>query len=81
MMRKIYCGFTEVERQSDVAMRTLLAREIWRYNECPWDFDNPPEGMAQLQKQIALDQARGLVGVVLGSALFRAKFSHLSEAK
>ena len=28
-------------RQSDEAIRTLIAREIWRYNECPWDFDNP----------------------------------------
>lgn len=66
------------ERQSDVVMRTLLALEIWRYNECPWDFDNPPEGMAQLQKQIALDQAESLVAVVLGSAVFKAKFANAS---
>lgn len=38
-------------------IRSVIAREIWAYNECPWDFDNPPEGMAQLQKQMALDQA------------------------
>jgi hypothetical protein len=28
-------------RQSDEAIRTLIAREIWRYQECPWDFDKP----------------------------------------
>jgi hypothetical protein len=59
---------------SDDAMRALLAREIWRYNECPWDFDNPPEGMAQLQKEIAIDQAEGLLRVILSSALFKATF-------
>lgn len=37
--------------------RNIIAREIWAYQECPWDFDNPPEGMAQLQKQMAIDQA------------------------
>lgn len=59
-------------KQSDKIMTELLAREIWRYNECPWDFDSPPEGMAQLQKQLAMDQAIGLVGVVLGSSVFKA---------
>lgn len=39
----------------------VIAREVWRFNECPWDFDAPPEGMAQLQKQIAIDQAKGIV--------------------
>ena len=62
-------------RQSEKAMIDLLAREIWRYNECPWDFDAPPEGMAALQKQIALDHAAGLVGIVLKSPLFRAVLS------
>ncbi len=65
-------------RQSEEAMRTLLAREIWRYNECPWDFDSPPEGMAQLQKQIAMDQAEGLRKIITESALFKAYFVHTS---
>lgn len=42
-------------------IRETIAREIWAYNECPWDFDAPPEGMAQLQKQIATDQAERIL--------------------
>lgn len=38
--------------------RDLIAREIWDYQECPWDFDNvEPGSMAELQKRMALDQA------------------------
>jgi hypothetical protein len=62
--------------QSAVAMRTLIAKEIWKYNECPWDFDNPPEGIAQLQKMIAEDQAARICAVVVESPLFRAYFAH-----
>ena len=62
-------------KQSDKVMIELLAREIWRFNECPWDFDNPPEGMAQFQKQIAMDQAESLKTVVLGNAVFKAAFA------
>jgi hypothetical protein len=54
-------------------LRELIAREIWRYNECPWDYDNPPEGMGLLQKQLALDQAESLKNVILTSPLFRAR--------
>jgi hypothetical protein len=46
------------------AVANAIAREIWRYNECPWDFDAPPDGMAQLQKQFATDQANGIVAVL-----------------
>jgi len=63
-------------RQSDVAIRDIIAREIWRYNECPWDFDNPPEGMAQLQKQIAVDQAECIRKVLINSAVVKARFPH-----
>lgn len=39
-------------------IREIIAREIWNYMECPWDFDNPePGSMADLQKRMALDQA------------------------
>jgi hypothetical protein len=51
------------------AIAEEIAREIWRYNECPWDFDDPPEGMAQLQKQIALDQAAGIASLPAIAAL------------
>lgn len=42
-------------------MVEIIAREIWRYHECPWNFDSPDEGMAQLQKQLAVDQAKSIV--------------------
>lgn len=39
-------------------IREIIAREIWAYQECPWDFDNVEAGsMAELQKRMALDQA------------------------
>ena len=46
------------------AIREIIAREIWAYNECPWDFDKPPGGMAQLQKQMAIDQAERIRAVL-----------------
>lgn len=39
----------------------IIARSVWVYNECPWDFDNPPEGMAQLQRMCAYDLAENIV--------------------
>lgn len=51
----------------------VIAREVWRYNECPWDFDAPPEGMAQVQKQIAIDQAKGIVVAISKHNQERAK--------
>lgn len=50
-----------ISTDKTAAMIEVIACEIWRYNECPWDFNSPPEGMAQLQKQIAIDQAKGIV--------------------
>jgi hypothetical protein len=60
-------------RPSDEAIRTLIAREIWRYNECPWDFDNPDNMMGDLQKQVAIDQAEGIRKVILASPVVRAR--------
>lgn len=62
-------------RQSDEAIRTLIAREIWRYNECPWDFDNPEGHMAELQKRLCIDQAECLRKVILDSAVLKARFA------
>ena len=39
----------------------VIARDVWRFNECPWDFDHPPEGMGELQKRLAIDQAKSIV--------------------
>ena len=61
-------------RQSDEAIRNLIAKEIWRYQECPWDFDKPDTPMAELQKQMAIDEAEGIRKVILGSAVVRARF-------
>lgn len=61
------------ERQSDVAIRTLIAREIWRYQECEeayGDFDKVSSssiGMAALIKQTAIDQAEMIRAVILKS--------------
>lgn len=58
-------------RSDDI--REVIAREIWAYNECPWDFDAPPEGMAQLQKQIAVDQAERILVALQKAARERGK--------
>jgi hypothetical protein len=60
-------------RQSDEAIRTLIAREIWRYQECPWDFDKPDSMMGELQKQIAIDQAEGIRKVIMESSVLKAR--------
>lgn len=54
-------------------MVETIAREIWRYNECPWNFDTPAEGMATLQKQMAIDQAKGIVVALARADRERAK--------
>lgn len=54
-------------------MVEVIARDIWRFNECPWDFDNPGEGMAALQKQLAVDQAKGIVVALAKADRERAK--------
>lgn len=51
------------------AFRDLIAREIWAYHECPWSFDDPPAGMGQLQKQIAVDTAERIRAKLFGSRL------------
>ena len=66
---------TEIEthRQSDEAIRNLIAREIWRYQECEeayGDFDKVSSnsiGMAELIKQTAIDQAELIRAVILNS--------------
>lgn len=67
--------------QSENAVRNLIAREIWRYQECPWNFDKPDNMMGDLQKQIAIDQAEGIRKMLLGSPLARAYFVHASAHK
>lgn len=62
--------------QSEEAMRLLIAKEIWRYQECPWDFDKPDNMMGDLQKQIAIDQAEGIRKVLAASPLARTYFQH-----
>lgn len=67
--------------QSNSAIRILIAREIWRYQECPWDFDNPNSMMGELQKQKALDQAEHIRKVVMDSAVLRAFFVSEESSK
>lgn len=48
---------------NDEAMVATIAKAIWSFNECPWDFDDPPaeEQMASLQKKLCTDQALRIV--------------------
>ncbi len=55
------------------ATREIIAREIWGYNESPWDFNNPPEGMAKLQKQMAVDQAERIRAALEKAKVLRGK--------
>lgn len=63
-------------RQSEEAMRLVIAKEIWAYQECPWDFDAPDNPMGELQKRMAIDQAERIRVAVLDSAVFKAAFIH-----
>lgn len=70
-------------RQSEDAMRTVIAREIWRYQKADeyfGDFDtvDDPEGMAAFVKKMCIDEAEGIRKVVLGSAVFKAAFAYTS---
>lgn len=69
------------ERGSTTAFRNMIAKEIWAYNECPWDFDTPPEGMAQLQKQLAVDQAERIRDRLFTSELLKGyvRFKAIEE--
>lgn len=65
-------------RQSDEAIRTLLAREIWRYQQAGesfGDFDtvDDSDGMAALVKRLCIDEAEGIRKVILESAVLRAR--------
>ena len=74
-------------RQSDEAIRNMIAREIWRYQECeeaygPFD-DNADEtkqldiGMRSLIKQTAIDQAELIRVVVLASPIVKTAIARL----
>jgi hypothetical protein len=75
-----------VERQSDIAIRNLIAREIWRYQECEesyGDFDavsSSSIGMAELIKQTAIDQAELIRAIILKSPVLIARI-HAGAAK
>lgn len=66
-------------RQSDDAIRNMIAREIWRYQECEahyGDFDRVSDatvGMGALIKRTAIDQAELIRAVVLNSRVLRER--------
>ena len=70
---------SETWRQSDEAIRNMIAREIWRYQECEeayGDFDKVSAdtiGMGSLIKQTAIDQAELIRAVILESPVLRAR--------
>lgn len=66
---------TEGWKRSEEAMRNVIAREIWAYQECPGDFDSPDGMMGELMKRTAIDQAERIRKAVLASAVFKAAFS------
>ena len=65
---------SESWRASEDAMRKVIAKEIWAYQECPWDFENPDSMMGELQKKMAMDQAERIRKAVLASSVFKAVF-------
>jgi len=75
-----------VERQSDNVIRNLIAREIWRYQECEeayGDFDavsSSSIGMAELIKQTAIDQAELIRAIILKSPVLIERI-HAGAAK
>lgn len=70
---------TDTWRQSDEAIRNLIAEEIWRYQECvdqygPFNEVSPDGGdMKSLVKRMAVDQAEGIRKVILESSVLRAR--------
>lgn len=78
---------TDTWRQSDEAIRNLIAREIWRYQECEeayGDFDKVSSesiGMAALIKQTAIDQAELIRAVILESPVLRERILALVSRK
>lgn len=73
---------SEASRQSDNAIRNLIAREIWRYQEAEksfGDFDSiegAVDGMAMLVKRLCIDEAEGIRKVILESSVLRARLNH-----
>lgn len=65
--------------QSDEAIRNLIAREIWRYQECEahyGEFDKVSDstiGMGALIKRTAIDQAELIRGVLFNSSVLRER--------
>lgn len=74
-------------KQSDETIRNMIAREIWRYQECEeayGSFDDcadetkqPDIGMRALIKQTAIDQAELIRAVVLASPVVKAAIARL----
>jgi hypothetical protein len=65
-------------RQSDEAIRNLIAREIWRYQEADRSFGSfddvdISDGMAALVKKLCIDEAEGIRKVILESSVLRAR--------
>lgn len=63
----------------DNELRERIARAIWAYQECPWDFDHPDSLMGDLQKQIAIDEAERIRVVVV--AYFASGVGRIHEAR
>lgn len=63
----------------DNELRERIARAIWAYQECPWDFDHPDSLMGDLQKQIATDEAERIRVVVV--AYFASGVGRVHEAR
>jgi hypothetical protein len=72
---------TDSWRQSEQAMRLVIAKEIWLFQEADksfGDFDAVNDddfGMAALAKRLCIDEAERIRRVVLASAVFRAAFA------
>lgn len=70
---------SETWRQSDEAIRNLIATEIWAYQECgdnfgPFDQISIDVGdMKALAKRMAIDEAERIRKVILESPVVRAR--------
>lgn len=67
---------SETWRQSDEAIRMLIARAIWKYQQADesfGDFDtvDASEGMAALVKKLCIDEAESIRKVILESQVLR----------
>lgn len=57
-------------------VQLTIARAIWRYQECPWDFDKPDGAMAELQKKFAMDEAN----YIIMSIYYHSRFAICTKA-